>query len=66
MQAVVQINNPARPCVVYSTARVRLHVEIVTWCGEKVDASDGVLQVPDDAHVCTKCEGFIKTGIPNL
>lgn len=36
-----------RLCVVRWTGRVRLHVEVLTTCGEKMDAADGVVQVPD-------------------
>lgn len=52
--------------MIYWTGRVRLHAGVVTWCGEKADASDGVIQIPDDAAVCTKCSDFIKTGKPNV
>ena len=38
---------PDRLCVVRWTGRVRLHVEVLTLCGEKLDAADGVVQVPD-------------------
>ena len=34
--------------VIRSTGRVRLHIEIATYCGTKVDASGTpVLQIPD-------------------
>lgn len=38
---------PERLCIVRWTGRVRLHVEVLTFCGEKLDAADGVVQVPD-------------------
>lgn len=38
---------PERLCVVRWTGRVRLHVEVLTLCGESIDAADGVVQVPD-------------------
>lgn len=40
-------NKPERLCVVRWTGRVRLHVEVVTVCGDNIDAADGVVQVPD-------------------
>ena len=40
-------NKPERLCVVRWTGRVRLHVEVLTVCGDTEDASDGVVQVPD-------------------
>lgn len=66
MIAVVPIENEVRPCVIYWTGRVRLSVKVRTWCGREADASDGVIQVPATAHVCTKCEEFIETGKPNV
>ena len=47
-------NKPERLCVVRWTGRVRLHVEVLTVCGEELDAADGVVQVPD----------FVLTGRP--
>jgi hypothetical protein len=38
---------PDRLCVVRWTGRVRLHVEVLTVCGESIDAADGVVQVPE-------------------
>lgn len=38
---------PERLCVVRWTGRVRLHVEVLTVCGDELDAADGVVQVPD-------------------
>lgn len=66
MLAAVQIdpNNP--PCVIYWTGRVRLTVKVKTWCGQDADASEGVLQIPDDAKVCTTCTHYIETGKPNV
>lgn len=66
MKAVVQIKGKADPCVIYWTGRVRLHVGVTTWCGEKFDASDGVLQIPDGAKVCSDCDEQIKIGAPKL
>lgn len=66
MIAAVQIEDAKAPCVIYWTGRVRLHVGVRTWCGEAYDASDGVIQIPDDAKVCTKCTSYIKTGKPNV
>jgi hypothetical protein len=45
MLAAIEL--PDRLCVVRWTGRVRLHVEVLTVCGEKMDAADGVVQVPD-------------------
>lgn len=61
---------PNEPCVVYWTGRVRLHVEIRTWCGEKLEADDaadgGVLQVPDDTKICKACKiGLNKARLDN-
>jgi hypothetical protein len=36
-----------RLCVARWVGRVRLHVEVLTACGQRKDASDGVVQVPD-------------------
>lgn len=40
-------NKPERLCVVRWTGRVRLHVEVLTVCGDNIDAADGVVQVPE-------------------
>lgn len=53
-------NGKNPPCLIYWTGRVRLHVGILTWCGESQDASDGVLQVADDTECCTKCEEAVR------
>jgi hypothetical protein len=45
MLAAVEL--PEKLCVVRWTGRVRLHVEVLTVCGTKMDAADGVVQVPD-------------------
>jgi hypothetical protein len=45
MLAAVEL--PEKLCVVRWTGRVRLHVEVLTVCGMKMDAADGVVQVPD-------------------
>ncbi len=53
--------------IIKTTERVRLHVEIGTYCGQRYDASDSpVLQVPDAAFsaespraqtaACPKCK----------
>lgn len=41
------VERPDRICVVRWTGRVRLHVEVLLVCGERIDAADGVVQVPD-------------------
>jgi hypothetical protein len=41
------IEMPDKLCIVRWTGRVRLHVEVLTVCGAKLDAADGVVQVPD-------------------
>ena len=45
-----------RPCIVYWTGRVNFHVGVLTYCKRNVDASKGVLQVPDDTPCCPSCE----------
>lgn len=45
MLAAVEL--PDKLCVVRWTGRVRLHVEVLTICGTKMDAAEGVVQVPD-------------------
>lgn len=52
LAAVERAASPGKPerlCVVRWTGRVRLHVEVLTVCGEKLDAADGVVQIPDYA-----------------
>jgi len=44
---IAAIELPDKLCVVRWTGRVRLHVEVMTVCGNKMDAADGVVQVPD-------------------
>lgn len=54
---------PNEPCAVYWTGRVRLHVEIRTWCGHSVESDDsvdgGALQIPDDSKICKDCKTAI-------
>jgi hypothetical protein len=52
-------------CVVYWTGRQGLSVKARVYCGEVVNAADGVLQVPDNAHVCVECDEAVKRGTPN-
>jgi hypothetical protein len=66
MIACVQVHGAKVPCVVYWTGRIGLSVKTRTWCGGKHDAGDGVIQIPDDAKICEKCESFIETGKPNV
>jgi len=43
--------------IVKWTGRVRLHVGVVTYCGQEHDAAAGVLQVPDT--VFSQSLGFV-------
>lgn len=65
MQAAIQTDDEF-PCVVYWTGRKGLSVKIITWCGEHADASDGVIQIPDDADVCSSCKIYIESKRPNV
>ncbi len=56
MKAVISIEPGKPPCLIYWTGRVRLHVEVLTYCGEQLEADDGVLQIPDDVKVCDACD----------
>jgi hypothetical protein len=60
MKAVISNGDSTPPCVVYWTGRVRLHVDVITWCDQTHEASEGVLQVPGDVEVCKSCEQAIK------
>lgn len=44
---VAAIELPDKLCVIRWTGRVMLHVEVATVCGSKMNAADGVVQVPD-------------------
>ncbi len=66
MKAAVQIEDQPLPCVVYWVGRKGLSVRIISWCGNRADASDGTIQIPDDAKVCTTCETQIKIGKPKV
>lgn len=37
-------------CVVRWVGRVRMHVEILTACGQRRDAANGVVQVPQSVY----------------
>lgn len=54
MIAVIQVAGED-PHVIMWTGRVRLHVEVKTYCGKAFEADDGVLQVPDNWKVCERC-----------
>lgn len=56
MIAVIQVDETQPPHVVKWTGRKGLHIEIVTYCEKRLNASDGVLQVKDDALVCFDCK----------
>lgn len=64
MIAAVANNTPAKPdlkpCVVYFTSRVRLSVRVLTYCGQTRDASEGVLQLPEEVPVCVECQRAIE------
>jgi hypothetical protein len=47
MLAAIEL--PEKLCIIRWTGRVRLHVEVLTICGAKMDAADGVVQIPDYA-----------------
>jgi hypothetical protein len=59
MKAIVPSELGLTPHVVYWTGRVKFHVGVVTYCDEDLDASDGVLQVPDDVETCKRCNDAI-------
>jgi hypothetical protein len=54
MLAAIEL--PEKLCIIRWTGRVRLHVEVLTICGAKMDAADGVVQIPD----------YVLTGRPVL
>jgi hypothetical protein len=56
MIAVIQTDPDQPPHIIKWTGRKNFHVEVLTYCEERFDASDGVLQVPDNALVCFKCK----------
>jgi hypothetical protein len=57
MKAVITSEEPGgKPCLIYWTGQVRLHVGVLTYCNQERKASEGVLQVPDDVECCVSCE----------
>lgn len=60
MLAAIQRAPRTWPCVIRWTGRVRLHVEVRTYCdAEPIDAADGVLQLPDNTIICEACRKAI-------
>jgi hypothetical protein len=50
------VNGNGAPCIVRWTGRKGLlQVVTQTYCGEEVNAGDGVLQLPDHTALCPKC-----------
>lgn len=56
MKAAIPNDVGRPPCLIYWTGQVRLHVGVVTWCGDDRTTKDGVLQIPDDMKCCEACE----------
>jgi hypothetical protein len=56
MKAVISNAGDKPPCIIYWTGRIKFHVGVVTYCKASRDATDGVLQVPDDVPCCSACE----------
>jgi hypothetical protein len=48
MMAAVESGNYL--CVVRWVGRVRMHVEVLTGCGQRIDAANGVVQVPQSVY----------------
>ncbi len=61
MKACVDFGN-GPPCVVRWTGKTGLlSVKSKTWCGQELDAADGVSQLPDTIPCCKVCEAALKT-----
>jgi hypothetical protein len=56
MIACVKLTETDPPCIVYWTGRKGLSVHVKTWCHKTANASDGVMQLTDNAIVCEGCE----------
>ena len=55
--AIKKSKTDAQPCVVFWTGRKNFHVEVLTYCQKRLDASDeGVIQIPDIADHCPECD----------
>jgi hypothetical protein len=52
---VAAIPNGHSTCVIKWTGRKGLKVVALTYCGDTVNAADGVLQLPNTAEFCSNC-----------
>lgn len=61
MKAVIAKPDGSKPCIAYWTGRAGfVKVGVLSYCEKNYDASDGVLQVPEDAPCCSECEEAVK------
>jgi hypothetical protein len=61
MMAAVDMGT-SLPCVVRWTGRTGL-IKVITrtFCGNEIDASEGVMQIHDDAKICAVCKSIMET-----
>ena len=57
---IAVIKNGPELCVAYWTGRQGFSVAVRTYCGAQLNASDGVLQVPDKTKICKGCDTALK------
>lgn len=60
MYAAIKLTAGDAPCVVKWSGRVGLSVGVETWCGQKIKAADGVMQLPTEHKPCSRCETALK------
>jgi len=53
MIAVIEVGPTLH--IIRWTGRMGLKVVVKTYCNQTINASSGVLQVPDQAEVCAEC-----------
>ncbi len=49
------------PCVIQWTGRRGLKVVALTYCGDTVNAAEGVLQIPGNRSFCSRCTAALET-----
>lgn len=53
-------NQSGPPCIIKYVGSNFLSVKAITYCAASHDASNGVLQLPDDSDFCERCKFSVK------
>lgn len=66
MFAAVDCSQVGGPCIIKWTGRKGLRAVSITYCGQEVNAGDGVVQLPDGVKTCLVCKASVAASTPKV